>query len=208
MIGKTISHYRILEKLGEGGMGVVYKAWDTKLDRYVAIKFLSLHLTTSEDAKKRFVREAKAASALDHPNINTIYEIDELPDRRMFIAMAYYDGEDLRQRLEKGPLDTDEAIDLVLQVADGLSKAHENDIVHRDIKPANLIVTKDGRAKIVDFGLAKFTDRTKITRTGSAPGTVAYMSPEQLTGEEADARSDIFSLGVVLYELLAQPALE
>ncbi len=202
MIGQTISHYKILEKLGEGGMGVVYKAEDTKLDRHVALKFLPHHLTSNEDAKKRFVHEAKAASALDHPNICNVHEIDETTKGHLFIAMAYYEGESLRDRLERGTLEVQEALDIVLQAAAGLARAHEKDIVHRDITPANILITTEEVIKIVDFGLAKLKGRTKVTKSGTTVGTVAYMSPEQARGEEVDARSDIFSLGVVLYEVL------
>jgi non-specific serine/threonine protein kinase/serine/threonine-protein kinase len=203
MIGQTVSHFKILDALGEGGMGVVYKAQDLKLDRLVALKFLPPSLTSDDEAKRRFVYEAKAASALDHPNICTIYEIDELPDGRMFMAMAYYDGESLRERLEEGALDIEEATLITGQVAMGLTSAHEKGIVHRDIKPANIVISGDGQIKILDFGLAKLADRTKITKTGSTLGTVAYMSPEQIQGIELDARSDVFSLGVVLYEMIA-----
>jgi serine/threonine protein kinase/Tfp pilus assembly protein PilF len=184
-------------------MGVVYKAQDLKLDRFVALKFLPPSLTSDDEMKRRFVYEAKAASALDHPNICTIYEIDELPDGQMFMAIAYYDGESLRERLEDGALDVEEAVLIAGQVALGLAAAHEKGIVHRDIKPANIVITNDGQTKILDFGLAKLAGRTKLTQTGSTLGTVAYMSPEQVAGAELDARSDIFSLGVVLYEMIA-----
>jgi len=167
MIGKTISHYKILEKLGEGGMGVVYKAKDTKLDRFVALKFLPHHLSQSEEEKQRFIHEAKAASALDHPNICTIHEIDETEDGQMFIAMACYEGETLKARTERGPLSLEEAIDIAMQVAQGLARAHEEKIVHRDIKPANVMLTKDGVVKIVDFGLAKLSGQTKLTKAGT-----------------------------------------
>jgi serine/threonine protein kinase/tetratricopeptide (TPR) repeat protein len=202
VIGKTISHYRILGKLGEGGMGVVYKAEDLKLDRFVAIKILPPLMGAHREATVRFIHEAKAASALDHPNIGTIYEIDEMADGGTFLVMAYYEGETLRSRIERSDITIEEAVRIVSQVASGLSKAHEKGIVHRDIKPSNIIITKDGQAKIVDFGLAKLEGRTRITRTGSSLGTVAYMSPEQARGEEVDGRSDIFSLGIVFYELL------
>jgi len=202
MIGKTVSHYNILEKLGQGGMGVVYKAQDLKLDRFVALKFLPQHLHADEDEKKRFIHEAKAASALDHTNICTLFEIDETSDGQMFIAMGYYEGETLKDKIAKGPLKLDEAMDIAMQVAEGLDKAHTEDIVHRDIKPANIIITSDGVVKILDFGLAKLKGQTKITKTGTTVGTVAYMSPEQTRGEEADHRSDIWSLGVVLYEMI------
>ncbi len=203
MIGKTISHYKILEELGRGGMGVVYKALDTKLDRFVAIKVLSSHLSSDEKAIARFVHEAKAASALDHANIGTIYEIDETADVETFIAMAYYDGETLRERIDRGGLEIAEAIRIIEQVAGGLSRAHEAGIVHRDIKPSNIIITKHGEAKVIDFGLAKLAGGTKLTKEGSTFGTAAYMSPEQALGNETDHRSDIFSIGVIFYEMLA-----
>jgi serine/threonine-protein kinase len=201
MLGKTISHYRILEQLGAGGMGVVYKAEDTKLGRTVALKFLPPDLTRDSEAKKRFIQEARAASALDHPNICTVHEIDETAEGRLFIAMACYEGESLKAKIERGPLKLDEALDIAVQIAQGLAKAHERKIVHRDIKPANVLITKDGLVKIVDFGLPKLAGRTKHTRTGATPGTASYMSPEQLRGGEADHRSDIWALGVVLYEM-------
>lgn len=203
MIGKTISHYKILEKLGGGGMGVVYKAQDLKLDRFVALKFLPPYLGQAEEEKKRFIHEAKAASALDHNNICTIYEIDETEDGQMFIAMAYYKGETLKKKIERGPLPIDEAIEFAQQVAQGLAKAHNQQIVHRDIKPANIMVTDDNVVKIVDFGLAKLSGMTKLTKEGTTLGTVAYMSPEQVGGEEVDHRADIWALGVILYEMLA-----
>jgi TolB-like protein len=201
MIGKTISHYRIIEKLGEGGMGVVYKAEDITLGRTVALKFLPSELTRDADAKKRFIEEARAASALDHPNICTIHEVAQTEDGQTFIAMAYYEGEDLKSKIERGPLKLDEALDIAVQIAQGLAKAHGQGIVHRDIKPANVLITKDDLVKIVDFGLAKLVG-AKLTKTGQTLGTAQYMSPEQARGEEVDARSDIFSLGAVLYETL------
>jgi len=203
MIGQTISHYKILEKLGEGGMGVVYKAQDLRLDRLVALKFLAPAFGGREEQKKRFVHEAKAASALDHPNICTIHEIDETVDGQMFIAMAYYQGETLKQRIERGPLPVKDAIDIVQQVAQGLAKAHSHALVHRDVKPANVILAEDGLAKIVDFGLAKLAGATELTRTGTTLGTAAYMSPEQAQGEPIDHRTDLWALGVMLYEMLA-----
>ena len=202
MINKQISHYKILEKLGEGGMGVVYKAEDTKLKRTVALKFLPPELTRDAEAKKRFIHEAQAASALDHPNVCTIYEIDETNDEQSFIAMAYYEGEILKDKIRKGPLKIDEAVDITIQVAQGLERAHKKGIVHRDIKPANIFVTDDGIVKILDFGLAKLSGKTRLTKTGSTIGTVAYMSPEQSRGKELDHRTDIWSLGVVLYEMI------
>jgi serine/threonine protein kinase len=201
LIGKTVSHYKIISKLGEGGMGVVYKAEDTKLERTVALKFLSSQSLGSQDEKSRFVREAQAAAALDHPNICTVYEIDEAGGHT-FISMAYVDGGSLKDRIDQGPLDVAETLDIISQVAMGLAKAHEKIIVHRDIKPANILMTRDGIARIVDFGLAKLEGRTKVTRAGTTVGTVAYMSPEQARGDDVDHRTDIWSLGVMLYEML------
>ena len=202
MEGQTLSHYKVLEKLGGGGMGVVYKALDTHLDRHVALKLLPPELTRDDNARERFVLEAKAASALDHPNICTIYDIDETPDGQMFIAMGYYDGETLKKRITRGPLPVEEALDIAIQMAQGLAEAHASDIVHRDIKPANVMLTKNGLVKIVDFGIAKLLGVTGPTQTGSTLGTVAYMSPEQLAGKETDQRTDVWSLGAVLYEML------
>ncbi|HVO76811.1 MAG TPA: protein kinase, partial [Candidatus Bathyarchaeia archaeon] len=202
MIGKTISHYLILDKLGEGGMGVVYKAEDTKLDRLVAIKVLPQNLSGDAEAKSRFVQEAKAASFLDHVNICTVYEIDEMPDGRIFMAMAFYDGRTVQEHLAGGPLDIGRSVDIAIGVARGLARAHEGGIVHRDIKPANIMATRDGVVKIMDFGIAKLAGQATITRAGSSPGTAAYMSPEQARGGAVDHRTDIWSLGVVLYEML------
>ncbi|MDD4856722.1 MAG: protein kinase [Candidatus Krumholzibacteria bacterium] len=200
MIGKTVSHYRIIEKLGEGGMGVVYKAEDLKLNRFVALKFLPPHVSDDE-ATQRFVNEAHAVSALDHPNICAIYEIDQTPEGQMFIAMPCYEGASLQEMIKKGPLALDEAVWIASQIAKGLAKAHEKGIVHRDVKPGNILVTSDGLAKIVDFGLAKLATQARLTRVGTTVGTTMYMSPEQASGLEADERSDIWSLGVVLYEM-------
>ena len=202
MIGQTVSHYKILEKLGGGGMGVVYKAQDTRLDRTVALKFLPPELTLDPEAKERFIHEAKAASALDHNNICNVHEIAETDDGQIFIVMAYYEGETLKKRIERDPLKIDEATDLTIQIAQGLQKAHEKGIVHRDIKPANIIITRDGVVKILDFGLAKLAGQARLTKTGSTVGTAAYMSPEQARGQEVDHRTDIWSLGVVLYEMV------
>ena len=202
MIGKTISHYRIVEKLGEGGMGVVYRAEDTKLKRMVALKFLPPELTRDPEAKERFIQEAQAASALDHSNICTIHEVGETEDGQTFIAMAYYEGETLKDRIQRGPLNLEEAVGIAIQIAQGLDKAHQKGIVHRDIKPANIFINEDGDVKIIDFGLAKLAGQIKITRTGTTLGTVAYMSPEQATSQAVDARTDIWSLGVVFYEML------
>jgi len=203
MIGKIISHYKILEKLGGGGMGVVFKAQDTKLDRTVALKFLPQHLHLDEEAEMRFISEAKAASSFDHPNICTIHDIGKADDDQLFIAMACYEGETLKKKLDKGPVNVEEAIDIAAQVAEGLKKAHQKGIVHRDIKPANIFITNDGLVKILDFGLAKVSSQLNMTKVGTTMGTVAYMSPEQTKGEEVDHRTDIWSLGVVLYEMLS-----
>ncbi|HEX9975093.1 MAG TPA: protein kinase [bacterium] len=202
MIGKAISHYRILEKLGEGGMGVVYKAEDTKLKRHVALKFLPTSLTADDEAKERFIQEAQAASALDHPNICTIYEINETDEGQMFIAMAYYGGEILKNKIASRQLAVSTAIDITQQIGKGLAKAHQHGIFHRDIKPANVIVTSDGLVKILDFGLAKLVGTKSITKAGTILGTTAYMSPEQILGGEVDQRTDVWSLGVVMYEML------
>jgi len=202
MIGQTISHYRIISKLGEGGMGVVYKAEDTKLKRTVALKFLPPELTRDPEAKARFVHEAQAASALDHPNVCNIHEIDETVDGQLFIAMACYEGKTLKEKIARGPLNLEEAVDLARQIAEGLAEAHGQEIVHRDLKPANVFVTQTGMVKILDFGLAKLAGQTKITQAGTTLGTVAYMSPEQARCEETDAKTDLWSLGVVLYEMV------
>jgi serine/threonine-protein kinase len=202
MIGKTISHYRIVEKLGEGGMGVVYKAEDTKLKRTVALKFLPPELTRDPEAKERFIQEAQAASALDHPNICNIHEIDETSESQLFICMACYGGETLKERIARGPLGIEEAIRIAAQIGEGLAKAHAVGIVHRDMKPANIMITSEGVVKILDFGLAKLVGRTQHTKTGTTLGTVAYMSPEQARGAAADYRTDIWSFGVILYEML------
>ncbi len=202
MINKTISHYKILEKIGEGGMGVVYKAEDTKLKRIVALKFLPPELTRDKESKKRFLHEAQAASAMDHPNICTVHEIGETEDGQMFIAMGYYEGKTLKEKIANSPLPIANAINIAIQIAEGLNKAHVKEIVHRDIKSANIIITAEGTAKILDFGLAKLRGRTKLTKEGSTLGTIDYMSPEQASGEESDHRSDIWSLGVLLYEMV------
>ena len=200
--GKTIAgKYKIIEEIGRGGMGVVYKAEDTRLDRIVALKFLSSELTQDEEAKQRFVQEAKAAAALNHPNISIIHEIDE-HQGQTFIAMEYIQGQSLKQKLEEGPLAIEEAKDIALQVAEGLMEAHEKGIIHRDIKPANIMLTEKCQAKITDFGLAKLSGGADLTKASTIMGTVAYMSPEQAKGEAVDHRTDIWSLGAMLYEML------
>jgi non-specific serine/threonine protein kinase len=201
MIGKTISHYKIIENIGSGGMGVVYKAQDLKLERKVAIKFLPEHLTEDKDNVERFEREAKAAAALSHPNIVTIYDVLE-EDDQICIVMEYVDGKSLREVINEYDLGLDKTIDVISQISEGLSQAHQAGIVHRDIKPENIIIDKDARVKILDFGLAKLKGVSKLTKETSTLGTIHYMSPEQLQGKEVDHRSDIWSLGVVLYELL------
>jgi len=201
--GSSIAgRYHILEELGRGGMGVVYKAKDTKLKRTVALKFLPPELTHIPDIKERFMREAQAAAALDHPNICTVYEFDEA-EEKTFISMAYIEGQSLKKKIESGPLELDEAIRIALQVAEGLQKAHKNGVIHRDIKSANIMVTEEDQAKIMDFGLARMAGGTLVTKEGMTMGTIAYMSPEQARGEEVDHRTDIWSLGVVLYEIFS-----
>jgi TolB-like protein/predicted Ser/Thr protein kinase len=201
MIGKEISHYKILEELGRGGMGVVYKAQDTKLDRVVALKFLSPQTLGSEDDRARFVHEAKSAAALSHPNICTVHEIDEAGGQ-IFIAIEYIEGLSLKEKIEAGPMKIEEAMGVAIRVAEGLEEAHEKGIVHRDIKPANIMITPKGQAKIMDFGLAKSRGQTALTKADTTIGTYAYMAPEQARGEDVDPRTDIWSLGAVLYEMI------
>lgn len=201
MIGKTISHYKILEKLGEGGMGVVYLAEDSKLERKVAIKFLPGHIAGKSEERERFKTEAKAAAAINHPKIATIYAIEETNDG-MFIVMEYIDGIELKDRIRSGPISVEEAIKIAAQIAEGLEAAHKKGIVHRDIKSQNIMITTDGKIKVMDFGLAKVGKGTQLTKVGSTIGTAAFMSPEQARGEDVDQRTDIWSFGVVLYEML------
>ncbi|MDA0379307.1 MAG: protein kinase [Bacteroidetes bacterium] len=202
MTGTTIKQYSIQEQLGAGGMGVVYKALDAKLDREVALKFLPPHLNADPGAKARFIQEAKAASALDHANICTIHDVGEDEAGRLFIVMSFYDGDTLKYRLQQGALPLADAVDIGIQLARGLARAHEAGIVHRDIKPANIMVTRRGEVKILDFGVAKLSQSSDLTKAGSTVGTAAYMSPEQSKGETVDVRSDVWSAGVVLYEVL------
>jgi serine/threonine protein kinase/cephalosporin-C deacetylase-like acetyl esterase len=203
LLGSTIRHYQVLEELGRGGMGVVYKARDTKLNRSVALKFLPPHLTADEETTARFSREAQAAAAIEHPNICTIHEISETDDGGTYIVMGYYGGATLRERMEEGVKRMEEVTQIVAQILEGLSAAHSAGIVHRDIKPGNIILADDGRVRILDFGLAKLASGVEITQDGSTSGTAAYMSPEQINGDTVDSRSDLWSLGVILYEMLA-----
>jgi serine/threonine protein kinase/Tol biopolymer transport system component len=202
MIGQTISHYRIVEKLGEGGMGVVYRAQDTKLDRAVALKFLPAQLLGNVEVRKRFEREAKSSAALSHPNLCRVYEIDEA-DGKTFLAMELIEGESLDRKIARGPLKLDEALSIGQQVAKGLEAAHKRGIVHRDIKPENIMVGEDGHVTIMDFGLAQLAEASRLTKTDETMGTVAYMSPEQTEGSGTDHRTDIWSFGVVLYEMVS-----
>ena len=202
MIGRVVSRYRIVEKLGHGSTGVVYKARDLRLERFVALKFLGTSVSDNEAVRMRFMREARAASALDHPNICTIYSIEGAEDGEMFIAMAYYEGENLQHRLARARLDVNQAISFASQIGLALSKAHSHGIVHRDVKPANVMVTRDGVVKLLDFGVALLGGSIRTTQPGLAVGTPAYMSPEQARGEVCDARTDVWALGVVLYEML------
>ena len=207
MIGEQVGRYHIEELLGQGGMGVVYKARDTRLDRTVALKFLPMYMSANKEAEARFIHEAKTASSLDHPNICYIHEIDETDGGQLYMAMAYYSGETLKAKIDQGTFPLEEALDYAIQMARGLKRAHEADIIHRDVKPANVIVTASnsasprGTVKILDFGLAKVAN-IELTKTQSTMGTVPYMSPEQVHGEHIDHRTDIWSLGAVFYEML------
>ncbi|HYW68012.1 MAG TPA: serine/threonine-protein kinase, partial [bacterium] len=191
MLGKIVAHYRILEKLGEGGMGIVYRAEDTRLERVVALKFLSPRVVGGDYDRARFIREAKSAASLNHPNICTVHAIDDF-EGEVFIAMELVEGEDLRTRLRAGPMDVEDALAIAGQIADGLACAHARGIVHRDIKPANIMVTQTGLAKIMDFGLARGPGAAQLTVTGTTVGTVAYMSPEQARGDEVDHKTDLW----------------
>lgn len=202
MIGQTISHYKIIDKLGSGGVGVVYKALDLSLNRHVAIKFLPLSYSSNETDKKRFIQEAQTASSLDHPNIVTIHEIDETPEGQLFIVMGYYEGETLAKKIAEGSLSLENAMYIFGQLLNGVMHAHTRGIIHRDLKPSNVIITAENRIKILDFGLARFFDSDHLTQSGSTQGTVAYMSPEQAQGLETDYRTDVWSLGVLFYQML------
>ncbi|HET6961573.1 MAG TPA: protein kinase [Terriglobia bacterium] len=201
--GTEVLHYRLVAKLGHGGMGEVFKALDKRLGRFVALKFLAAPQAVLEDRQGRFLREARAASALDHPNICTIHGLEEAPDGRRFIVMACYEGETLKERIQKGPIPQSDAVSLAVQIGEGLSQAHAAGIIHRDIKPANIIVIRDGLVKILDFGIAKLTAEERVTQPGAAFGTIEYMSPEQALGERVDHRTDIWAVGVLLYEMLS-----
>jgi len=203
LIGKTISHYQILEILGSGAMSTVFKAMDTKLDRFAALKFLSSQLSIDENEKDRLIQEAKTTSALEHPNICTIYDIDELGEGQVFIAMAYYEGETLEDRVERGPMSIQESLNILTQIASGLSKAHEKGIIHRDLKPANIILTIDEVVKILDFGIAKLIYQKSKTRSGMIMGTPGYMAPEQAKAEDVGPYTDLWSLGIILYEMIS-----
>src|SRR5581483_5728917 len=202
LVGQTIAEYRVLERLGAGGMGTVYKAFDTKLSRTVALKFLIGEASSSEEARNRLIAEARAASALDHPNIGTIYGIEEAPDSSLFIVMAFYEGATLYTRICRGSMSPAESVSIAAQIASGLAEAHAHHVVHRDIKPANVVLTHQGLAKIVDFGLARVVSSASSTQTAAVTGTVCYMSPEQAQAKFTDHRTDIWALGVILHEMV------
>jgi serine/threonine protein kinase len=201
MPGQAVAQYDIVERLGGGGMSVVYKAVDRRLQRFVALKFLPPYLSAEPELKLRFTQEAKSIASLDHPNLCTIYEVEEAAAGELFIVMPYYDGETLKAMIERGPLPVARALEYGIQIAAGLAHAHGYGVVHRDIKPANLVVTPGERLKILDFGIAKVAD-FDLTRTGAILGTLSYMSPEQACGEAVDHRTDLWALGVVLFEML------
>src|SRR5277367_668754 len=202
LMGQSDPHYRIIEKIGAGGMGVVYKAVDVKLERTVALKFLPNDVAVSARDKESLLREARAASALDHPNIGVIYGLEESNEHQLFISMGYYEGENLAQKLSRGLIPVRESLDLAIQIARGLSSAHARNIVHRDIKPSNVIITPDNVVKIVDFGLARVVASASATQSMSLTGTLPYMAPEQILGEPVDQRSDVWALGVVLVQMI------
>jgi serine/threonine protein kinase len=201
LVGKFVSHYEVQEWLGGGGMGVVYRAYDVRLRRRVALKFLPPHMGADSHAKAQFMREARAASALDHPNIGYVHDIDETAAGQLFLAMAFYEGETLKQRIERGAISMAEAIDLGCQIAEGLQAAHRAGIVHRDVKPANVLIKSNGRVKLIDFGISVVNGEEH--HAANLVGTAAYMSPEQAAGKSVDHRSDLWSLGVILYEMLS-----
>src|SRR5688572_10262942 len=201
LAGRVVSHYVVLDVLGAGGMGVVCRARDERLHRLIALKFLPPHLVADPAAKRRFMLEARAAAALEHPNVCTIYEVGETPEGELYIAMPLYDGQTLQNRIKQGPLTVEQVVNIAREMAAGVAAAHEQGIVHRDIKPSNLMLLSDGRLKILDFGVAKVKD-ISLTAAGTPVGTVAYMSPEQTRGEEVDHRVDVWALGVVVYEML------
>ena len=202
LIGKSITHFKIIRPIGRGGMGLVYLAKDQTLDREVALKFLPPSLSSDREAKERFIHEAKAVSGLDHPHIAMVHEIDETADHQLFIAMGYYPGETLKQKIEKGAVSSEKTIDYAIQLASGLAKVHQHGVIHRDIKPGNIMVTEEDSVKLLDFGLAKLSYSSGYTQVGQMMGTVSYMSPEQARGVEVDHRTDIWSMGIVLYEIL------
>src|SRR5206468_4000197 len=202
MVGQSISHYKITGKLGAGGMGVVYKALDLKLERTVALKFLPTDGAVKDRDKQSLLREARAASALDHPNIGVIHGIEESEEHQFFIVMGYYEGETLSQKLSRGVIPVRESLDLAIQIARGLSSAHARNMVHRDVKPSNIIITNEKLVKIVDFGLARVVATASATQSISSTGTLPYMAPEQILGEAIDQRCDIWALGVILVQMI------
>jgi serine/threonine-protein kinase len=199
--GTAVLHYRIIEKIGAGGMGEVYLVKDTKLNRQVALKFMPAHLASDADMRARFTREAQAAANLDHPNIVPVYEVGEYQGRPFF-AMAHIEGQSLRDIIKKGKLSVSESTELIMQICEGLHEAHESGVVHRDVKPGNIIIDMKGRPRILDFGLATASGEEKLTKTGSTLGTVGYMAPEQIVSKKVDKRADLFSVGVILYEMI------